>query len=224
MGKDNPYPKDLVLKQEHVLFVQQALLRLVEGYNLRIEDGNAHYETVLEGTTPKGVKWVNVHKQHQMNMMQNVKSKALPYLPGDNGVDIGCGIEKVKQGCIGIDSGGHYGDMCDADDFRDAKSLEGYEDGQFDWVFSSNTLEHIPEFEHALDEWVRVLRKRGYIFLYLPWPLVCKIHSCKNDPYHVWDPSPLALYIALEHRGVEVLNVDADTDPWGCFSIVGRKK
>lgn len=44
------------------------------------------------------------------------------------------------------------------------------ESGTIDFVFSSHTLEHVPEIDKALNEFARVLRVGGVLFLYLPHP------------------------------------------------------
>lgn len=41
-------------------------------------------------------------------------------------------------------------------------------DGTFDYVFSSHCLEHMPNTIRVLQEWIRVLRPAGVIFLVLP--------------------------------------------------------
>jgi SAM-dependent methyltransferase len=41
-------------------------------------------------------------------------------------------------------------------------------DGEFDYVFSSHVLEHMPDTIRALTEWVRVLKPGGNLFLLLP--------------------------------------------------------
>lgn len=219
----NPF-SHINLSPNDVEFVLYHLQRKLKNQQMAINNGVAIYELVMRGVTRKGVKWVNSHVEHQENCSICVRDRALPWLIG-KGVDIGCGMEKIKEeDCIGIDSKHDYTDRTDEDDIRDAKDLTGYEDGQFDWVYSSNTLEHIVEWERALDEWIRVLRPGGAIFLYLPWAQVCPAKCYTQNPGHVWNPTPNIIKRELEKRGVEVLECDEDADPWGCTVTIGRKK
>ena len=160
--------------------------------------------------------------------MQSVRERALPSLSGDNGVDLCCGIEKVKDECWGIDSGEQFEEKTDADDIRDCSDLSGYEDGQFDWVFSSNGLEHIYKWQGALSEWVRVLKQGGVIFLYLPWPEKEPLWAAENDKHegakkHKWNPYPGVVSDELGKLGVDVTVCDTEEDEWGAFVVAGVK-
>jgi len=203
-------------------FIRYHMDRLLPGQRMLIKEGFVLYEPRDRGVTRKGVEWVNSHIEHRENCTVCIQERADKWLIG-KGVDIGCGIEKIKEDCIGIDSAHDYTDRTDADDIRDASDLTGYEDGRFDWVFSSNCLEHIENWEQALDEWIRVLKKGGIIFLYLPWPAVCRALSCEFNPGHVWNPSPFIMKRELEKRGIEIIELDEEADEWGCFITIGRK-
>jgi SAM-dependent methyltransferase len=196
---------------------------LVPGQKMYVENDAVIYHTVERGVTRKGIPWVNVHKSYRENAMYSIRDRALPYLVG-RGLDAGCGIEKVTPDCIGIDSGMDYEGKTDADDIRDASDLAGYADGQFDWVFSSNALEHIGNWAQALSEWCRVVKKGGIIFLYLPWPEKCPVHSPERTPHHLWSPSPAVLVRELRERGFSTEDFDMEPDRWGCFVIIGRKR
>ena len=47
----------------------------------------------------------------------------------------------------------------------DAQLLDGIGDGAFDFVYSSNTLEHVADASAALRNWYRVIRASGYLIL-----------------------------------------------------------
>jgi SAM-dependent methyltransferase len=51
---------------------------------------------------------------------------------------------------------------------REATDLHGIADAQYDFVLSSNTLEHVADPLRALREWIRVLRGEGLLVLVLP--------------------------------------------------------
>jgi SAM-dependent methyltransferase len=74
-----------------------------------------------------------------------------------NGLDIGYGGDLLSQNCRGWDF-----------EDGDAQYLKGINDCQFDFVYSSHTLEHMPFPEIALKNWWRVLKPSGFMILYLP--------------------------------------------------------
>ena len=73
------------------------------------------------------------------------------------GLDIGCGNDPVVDGCCGWDL--MHGD---------AQYLTGIADEEFDWVYSSHCLEHVDDVRIALKNWFRVVRRGGYLLLYIP--------------------------------------------------------
>lgn len=73
------------------------------------------------------------------------------------GLDIGCGNDVVIKGCYGWDLA-----------HGDAQYLATIEDESLDYVYSSHCLEHMVDVRVALKNWFRVLRKGGYLLLYIP--------------------------------------------------------
>lgn len=78
------------------------------------------------------------------------------YLVG-NGIDIGCGDDPILPDC-------RRWDLEDGD----AQVLDGVPAESFDWVYSSNCLEHMRNPEQALVCWWRVLRPGGYLVFTVP--------------------------------------------------------
>lgn len=78
------------------------------------------------------------------------------YCQGE-GLDIGCGNDVIKDGCSGWDIVN-----------GDAQYLKGVPDGCFDYVYSSHCIEHVDDVRVALKNWFRVVKKGGYLLLYLP--------------------------------------------------------
>jgi len=74
------------------------------------------------------------------------------------GVDIGC---SKKEWCF-------PGAICVDIDFEDEYDAFNLPEGDFDYIFSSHCLEHIPNWVNALDYWTSRLRSGGTLFLYLP--------------------------------------------------------
>ncbi len=78
------------------------------------------------------------------------------YLQG-SGLDIGFGGDLVVPNARGWDF-----------EHGDAQYLNGLNNEQFDFVYSSHTLEHMQDHAAALKNWFRVLKKGGYLIIYIP--------------------------------------------------------
>jgi predicted SAM-dependent methyltransferase len=109
----------------------------------------------------------------QCNESAKIKWEIVQYTRG-LGVDLGCGPEKLYQHWIGIDNKKDeslFGIPIRSDIGIDsAERLAFFANGALDFVFSSHLLEHIePErVTGALREWMRILKLKGYLVLYLP--------------------------------------------------------
>lgn len=121
-----------------------------------------------------------------------VKYELVPYTRGVV-LDLGCGPRKAFPHFLGIDS------CVDTELFgipikpdvkvKDCADLsETVEDASVDGVFSSHLLEHIVDYKAALKEWVRCIKKGGYLTLYLPdedeYP---KVGEHGANPDHKWN-------------------------------------
>ena len=73
------------------------------------------------------------------------------------GLDIGYGGDLLAENCRGWDI-----------EDGDAESLAGLKNVEFDFVYSSHTLEHMENVQAALNNWWRVVKPGGYLILYLP--------------------------------------------------------
>jgi SAM-dependent methyltransferase len=73
------------------------------------------------------------------------------------GLDVGYGGDLVSENATGWDI-----------EDGDASSLDGLADESFNFVYSSHTLEHMPDPVVALKNWWRVLKPGGYLILYVP--------------------------------------------------------
>lgn len=90
------------------------------------------------------------------------------YLKG-HGIDIGCGDDKLYNGLEG-DKNFKVLFSCDGwdKDNGDAHTLDGIQDGVYDFVYSSHCLEHLDNPGLALSNWWRVLRTGGTLFIVVP--------------------------------------------------------
>ena len=91
-------------------------------------------------------------------------------------LELGCGRNK-KPGAVGIDKI----DLPGVDIVADIENgLDFIPDGSVDEIYSHSVLEHIDNFDKLMSEIVRVLKKDGRVFAYVP-------HF--SSPYYYSDPT-----------------------------------
>jgi predicted SAM-dependent methyltransferase/ADP-heptose:LPS heptosyltransferase len=115
---------------------------------------------------------------------------------GGRGLDIGCGPQKAFPHFIGLDNNVDaqlFGIQARPDIYiDDAQDLRLFATEQYDFVFSSHLLEHIPfdKVVKTLKEWLRVLKVGGYLLLYLPdETLYPKVGEPGANKDHKWNVS-----------------------------------
>jgi SAM-dependent methyltransferase len=74
-----------------------------------------------------------------------------------NGLDIGYGGDLLSENCKGFDY-----------ENGDAQYMNGVQDNSYDFVYSSHTLEHMINPAEALKNWFRIVKKHGFLILYVP--------------------------------------------------------
>lgn len=81
------------------------------------------------------------------------------------GIDLGCSDDKLTEDTIGFDRRPVVcPDVCgDA-----GKPMDFYEDGNFDYVYSSHLLENFADPVPVILEWWRLVKWGGYLILLLP--------------------------------------------------------
>jgi SAM-dependent methyltransferase len=115
------------------------------------------------------------------------------------GLDIGFGGDLLKDGCRAWDL-----------EHGDAQYLEGIDDSEFDFVYSSHTLEHMVHPDIALRNWWRVLKNGGYLILYVPHR---DLYEKKKDLPSRWNP---------DHKHFFLLDRDEDPDTRGLIPLIQR--
>ena len=60
---------------------------------------------------------------------------------------------------------------------NDAVNISDINDNQYDFVFSSHTLEHIANPLKAIKEWLRITKKDGYVIIVVPEKSYCFDHK-----------------------------------------------
>lgn len=106
------------------------------------------------------------------NESAKIRWEIVKYTRG-KGLDLGCGPVKQYPHWIGVDNklDNHlFGFDIKPDITLDCTDLSTFASNSFDFVFSSHLLEHIEydKVASTLKEWMRVIKKGGYMVLYLP--------------------------------------------------------
>jgi len=147
---------------------------------------------------------------NQGNACDFIKNTALQYCRG-YGLDVGSNRKEwALPGAL----------PSDADSRK-------FDQGPFDYIFSSHCLEHIKEWEKELQIWDKALRPGGVMFLYCPHPAMEMWHpegDWVKGGWHVHSPEPVELVLHLnQHTNLKVERYTTYPDPaWG-FYIVARK-
>jgi ADP-heptose:LPS heptosyltransferase len=126
------------------------------------------------------------------NEQDKIAPWVIPYTRGKC-LDLGCGTRKAWPGLIGVDNGKVYGPQTQCDIRSEIDDLSMFTDASMDGVFSSHALEDFAaeKIPSVLREWSRVLKKDGFLTLYVPSAnLYPKIGEPGANPYHKVDIFP----------------------------------
>jgi len=165
-----------------------------------------------------------ISKEIIMNETTKIRDIALKYCNG-NGIDLGCGDEKICEEAIGIDSGLDflYGPNKDNRNLscvnirKEIYDLKMFDDKSLDYVYTSHFLEHLPDPITMINDIERVLRPGGYFIVYLPDRL---LYTEKNLEHHyMWTAREFSNIIPGNFEIVEMIEKYYDYS----FFIVARK-
>lgn len=141
-------------------------------------------------------------------------------------------VPAASRYCIGrgIDVGAGYWPFPGAipvDPFRGRgkeTTLDSFEPGSLDYVFSSHCLEHIENPRDAIGAWRDLLRPEGVLFLYLPHErcLIWRPGSPFVKDGHKWSPTYETVSEMLVAEGMEIIGGDRGPDAMWSFHLVGR--
>ena len=127
-----------------------------------------------------------------------------------NGLDIGGFSDWVFPGARAINIVN--------DDEWDANNLPG---SNYDYIFSSHTLEHLPDYMGALELWRDSIREDGILFLYLPHPDMGYWLPQNNRKHlHIFYPDDIAR--TLEDIGLKNV-IASERDLGWSFAVVGQR-
>lgn len=140
-----------------------------------------------------------------------------------NVIDIGCRGDKIKTSAYGVDivSTQDVDLVISPNDIYRLSEFEKLESG-FQIVYSSHTLEHLQDPVNALRDWVKLLKKDGYIVLYLPDVDYYKEHNPEH--LHNWTMASFFDYIHIELPFLELIELIADNNRPECYSFIAILK
>ena len=132
---------------------------------------------------------VRIVKISTLSETTRIKKEALKFIDESmNGLDIGTQGMPIFDSTISMDLRNSKKGVVNLR--GDARNLKWFNDGVFDYVFSSHCFEDMrPEEKPAvLKEWARVVQKGGYVLLYLPdeqaYRAYCKKAGTLNNAAH----------------------------------------
>jgi SAM-dependent methyltransferase len=148
------------------------------------------------------------------NAVDHIKSFALEFCKG-KGLDIGSKYWPL-DGAIGVDNLPH----------ENAYKLDRWDDEALDYIFSSHCLEHLSDWQSALNLWSRKIKQSGIIFLYLPHESMSL--WAPGSPWvgadHVWSPTCEIVTDYLKKIDLEIIESTSEPDDYFSFYIIARKK
>lgn len=103
----------------------------------------------------------------QGNESAKVKYEIVPYTRGKV-LEVGSGPWRTFPHFITVDNMSEWTGQWRPDIICDAAKLSIFSTGYFDAVFSSHVLEHFEDADAVLMEWWRLVKRGGYLVIYLP--------------------------------------------------------
>jgi len=114
-----------------------------------------------------------------------------------NGLDIGYGGDAITKNCDGFDI-----------EDGDAHYIKKVINNKYDYVYSSHLLEHLDEPAIAIKNWWKVIKKNGFLILYIP----------DRDLYE--KKKTLPSRFSLDHKYYFTLDKDEPPDTLGLIPLI----
>jgi predicted SAM-dependent methyltransferase len=103
-----------------------------------------------------------------------------------NGIDVGCGTDRIDDMVPGIDRQPEYR-YASAQWVWDCKDLELFNDNSLDFIFSSHCLEDFSDIDTVFCNWWKKLKPNGLMLLLLPDMQAGRYPKCgepRGNPSH----------------------------------------
>lgn len=133
-------------------------------------------------------------------------------------LDLGCGVKPFKHiyskyatRSIGIDVAQSPHDSKSVDIIYDGRNIP-FSENEFDIVFSTEVMEHVPDPQHFLNEINRVMQPGGVLIMTTPF--MVQLHE---EPYDFYRYTKHGIQHLLSKSGFEVKNIE----PFGdAFAVI----
>jgi SAM-dependent methyltransferase len=104
-------------------------------------------------------------------------------------------------------------------ELRDGGDAMNLPEGEFDYVFSSHCLEHLPDPVAALEHWKTRIKPGGVLFLYLPHPDMryWRPQHCRKHRHMFWPKDTAEMLSDLGFVNV----IHGERDMAWSFAVVG---
>jgi len=145
------------------------------------------------------VKMPNVVKDLSGPESVKIRPRFEAFLHGQV-LDVGAGEKAITEGAVSIDLRDQFGSRQGLAIKAHGEYLP-FRDEAFDTVVNSHNLEHMPNDFTAMSEMWRVLKRGGYLLLYLPMKGLFPSHTVY--PAHYRDYEPENVVGMLDHLVVE---------------------
>ena len=149
----------------------------------------------------------------------------LPYCVG-NGLDIGYGGDPITETAITLDQEHRYSHEGNHPQnlVADAAVLSMFADDALDYVYSSHCIEDFEDTAGVLREWLRIVKRRGYLCLLFPDERVYRIKSKTCNVAHVHDDFGLQFVMDRLPDNCKIITAEQmfHGDDYNCILIVKK--
>ena len=154
-----------------------------------------------------------------------IRPHVMKYFDIGSGIDIGSSRDPLTKTCVAYDKS----DWPEVTRRGDVRSLP-FADNEFDWAWSSHTLEDLSDPHAGIREWLRVIKPGGLLGLYVPHPELYAKYGGGNTDHQYPGFYPEDLEKILISQNCEIIESRVDDDisvrefPHYSTLVVARKK
>lgn len=109
------------------------------------------------------------------------------------GLDVGFGGDPITNNVEGFDF-----------EHGDAQFLSGVKDHSYDFVYSSHTIEHLPDPYIAIQNWFRVVKPGGHLIIYIPHR---DLYEKKKTLPSIFNPTHLHFFLPEKDEEPDTIGV-----------------
>lgn len=144
------------------------------------------------------------------------------------GVDVGCGFRKTHPDAIGVDwvgkgelgkAGNAKGKVSEADIKAKGDNLKMFKNNSLDYVVARHNLEHYHKPERTLREWLRVLKRGGYLGIVVPNSV--NPHTAEKTHYYNFTLENLNEML-IKTQQIRILKIGECIPGWSFYCIAQK--